>query len=86
MEKTADELFEELGYEKSEDKYNINYIKIYSFINGDRVREQIRFCKLDKLVYIENFNYNTGVIFGKFLDMRTLQAIYKKCQELGLIK
>lgn len=34
-EKTADEMFEELGYEKKlEDKYNINYIKMYSFIRG----------------------------------------------------
>ena len=83
--KTADELLKELGYEKKlEDKYNINYIKMYSFINGDRVREQIRFCKLDKYVYIENFNYDTGVIFGKFLDIKELQAINKKCQELRL--
>ena len=85
-EKTADELFKELGYKKSEDKYNINYIKMYSFINGDRVREQIRFCKLDKYVYIENFNYNTGVMFGKFLDMKGLQAINKKVLELGWLK
>lgn len=84
-EKTADELLKELGYEKKlEDKYNINYIKMYSFINGDRVREQIRFCKLDKYVHIENFNYDTGVIFGKFLDIKELQAINKKCQELRL--
>lgn len=83
--KTADELLKELGYEKKlEDKYNINYIKMYSFINGDRVREQIRFCKLDKYVHIENFNYDTGVIFGKFLDIKELQAINKKCQELRL--
>lgn len=82
-EKMADEMFEELGYKKLEDKYNINYIKMYSFINGDRVREQIRFCKLDKYVHIENFNYNTKIIFGKFLDIKELQAINKKCQELG---
>lgn len=82
-EKTADELLKELGYEKKlEDKYNINYIKMYSFINGDRVREQIRFCKLDKYVHIENFNYDTGVIFGKFLDIKELQAINKKVEEL----
>lgn len=81
---TADEMFEELGYKNIEDKYNINYIKMYSFINGDRVREQIRFCKLDKYVHIENFNYDTGVIFGKFLDIKELQAINKKCQELRL--
>ena len=81
-EKTADKMFEKLGYKKSEDKHNINYIKMYSFINGNRVREQIRFCKLDKYVHIESFNYDTGVIFGKFLDMGELQAINKKVEEL----
>lgn len=30
--KTADEMFEELGYKQLEDKYNIDYIKMYSFI------------------------------------------------------
>ena len=84
-EKTAEVMFKELGYKNIEDKYNINYIKMYSFINGDRVREQIRFCKLDKYVHIENFNYDTGVIFGKFLDIKELQAINKKCMELGWI-
>ena len=84
--KTADKMFEELGYKKAEDKYNIDYNKIYSFTNGDRVREQIRFCKLDKYVHIENFNYDSGVIFGKFLDMGELQAINKKVLELGWLK
>jgi hypothetical protein len=82
--KTADEMFEELEYKKLEDKYNINYIKMYSFINGDRVREEIRFCKLDKYVHIENFNYDTGVIFGKFLDIKELQAINEKVKELRM--
>lgn len=84
--KIADKMFEELGYKKVEDKYNIDYNKIYSFTNGDRVREQIRFCKLDKYVHIENFNYDSGVIFGKFLDMGELQAINKKVLELGWLK
>lgn len=85
-EKTADKMFEKLGYKKSEDKHNINYIKMYSFINGNRVREQIRFCKLDKYVHIESFNYDTGVIFGKFLDMGELQAINKKVEELRMAR
>ena len=83
-EEKADEMFEELGYKKLEDNYNINYIKMYSFINGDRVREQIRFCKLDKYVHIESFNYDTVVIFGKFLDMQELQAINEKVKELRM--
>ena len=79
----ADEMFKELGYKNIEDNYNINYIKTYSFINGDRVREQIRFCKLDKYVHIESFNYDTEVIFGKFLDIKELQAINEKVKELS---
>lgn len=82
--KTADKMFEELGYKKIEDEHNINYIKMYSFINRNRVREQIRFCKLDKYVHIESFNYDTVVIFGKFLDMQELQAINEKVKELRM--
>ena len=79
----ADKLFEELGYEKIEDKYNIDFNKIYQFTNGDKIREQIKFCKLDKYIHIENYNFNIGITFGKFLNMQELQAINKKCKELG---
>ena len=84
MEKTADEMFEELRYEKIEDKYNIDFNKRYSFTNGDKIQEQIRFCKLDKYICIKNFNFNSGISFGKFLDMQELKAIYKKCEELRM--
>lgn len=80
----ADKLFEELGYKKIEDKYNIDFNKIYQFTNGDKVREQIRFCKLDRYIHIENYNFNTGITFGKFLGMQELQAINKKVKELRL--
>lgn len=83
-EKTADELFKELGYKKLEDKYNIDYNKIYSFTNGDKIKEQIRFCKLDEYIHIENYNFDDGITFGKFLDTKELQAINKKCKELRL--
>lgn len=83
-EKTADELFKELGYKKVEDKYNIDYNKIYSFTNGDKIKEQIRFCKLDKYIHTENYNFDDGITFGKFLDTKELQAINKKCKELRL--
>ena len=38
----ADKLFEELGYKRIEDKYNIDFIKIYNFTNGDKIQEKIR--------------------------------------------
>lgn len=82
----ADKLFEELGYKKIEDKYNIDFNKRYNFINGDKIQEQIRFCKLDKYIHIENFNFNIGICSGKFLDMQELKAINLKCKELGWIE
>lgn len=82
--KTADKMFEELGYKKIEDEYNINYIKMYSLINGDRVREEIRFCNLDKYIHVENYNFDNGIIFGKYLDTKELQAINEKVKELRM--
>lgn len=81
----ADKLFEELGYKKIEDKHNIDFNKLYKFNNGDKINEKIRFCKLDKYVHIENYNYDSGITFGKYLDMQELKAIYKKSEELGWI-
>lgn len=85
MMSEADKMLDELGYKKIEDKYNIDFNKRYNFTNGDKIQEQIRFCKLDKYIHIENFNFNSGISFGKFLDMQELQAINKKCEELGWI-
>ena len=80
----ADRLFEYLRYEKIEDKYNIDFNKRYNFTNGDKIQEQIRFCKIDKYIHIENFNFNSGISFGKFLDMKELKAINMKVKELRL--
>lgn len=81
----ADKMFEELGYKKIEDKYNIDFNKLYKFNSGDKINEKIRFCKLDKYVHIENYNYDSGITFGKYLNMQELKAINKKCEELGWI-
>lgn len=82
----ADELFRQLGYKKVEDKYNIDFNKRYTFTHGDRIQEQIRFCKLDKYVHIENFSFNDGITFGKFLDSQELEAINLKMKELNWIR
>ena len=66
-EKTADEMFEELGYKKNfEDKYRANY-------ENDGFETIINFDKEYKDVRV----YNNG------FDMQELQAINKKVQELG---
>ena len=80
-EKTANEMFEELGYEKQVVYYNY---------------------EIDETIYERNFEYSTNVIFrhknktfkayygrnckGANIDMEILQAINKKCQELGWLK
>lgn len=81
----ADKLFEELGYKKVENRHNIDFNKIYNFTNGDKIKEQIRFCKLDKYVHLECYNYNDETAFARPLDMEELKAIYLKCRELGWI-
>lgn len=81
----ADKMFEELGYKKVEDRHNIDFNKIYNFTNGDKIKERIRFCKLDEEIYIESYNFNDEITFGKFLNMQELKAIQMKCDELGWI-
>lgn len=66
-EKTADEMFEELGYKKNfEDKYRANYENngFETIINFDKEYKDVRV-------------YNNG------FDMQELQAINKKVKELG---
>lgn len=67
-EKTADEMFEELGYELHyEDKYS------FSLFNREKGRF-ITFIKETKTLML-----------SANITMQELQAIYKKCQELGCI-
>ena len=74
-EKTADKMFKELGYKKVEglnDNYAIWYVnKNYIGIN------RIFFNILDRKLHFE-LNYD--------LSMQELQAINKKCEELGWIE
>lgn len=77
-EKTADEMFEELGYEKNEENdYFIEYKK-----QEDDCCKFIKFDLIDKS--FTNFYY---VVFNRqsYLLMKELQAINKKCKELGWI-
>ena len=72
--KTADEMFEELGYETSEKlKNGIVYLK-------EEEDEDI------EISFIDYDDYGKTVEVDKFsnlITMQELQAINKKCKELG---
>ena len=72
--KTADEMFEELGYETSEKlKNGIVYLK-------EEEDEDI------EISFIDYDDYGKTVEVDKFsnlITMQELQAINKKCRELG---
>lgn len=69
----ADELFKELGYEKSETRDTVMY-KYQDTILGDKFEFQIFFSKISKLVFIKG---KDGI------SMSELKAINEKVKELG---
>lgn len=73
--KTADEMMKELGYEKHSSKSNERF-DLYSPNNERLIR--IVFNLRTKRIAIHCDN--------DALDMQELQAINKKCQELGWVK
>lgn len=70
-EKTADEMFEQLGYKKLIGETT----EVYKL---SRANKNIYFSKLIKRIKIDG-EYD-------FIDMQELQAINKKCQELRLVR
>lgn len=70
--KTADEMMKELGYEKGSG-HNLGNGEKYIYYSGNY--NNINFYKKSKKININ----------GSF-SMQELQAINKKCQELGWIK
>lgn len=78
--KTADEMFEELGFKKVID--NDTEIK-YQYINrimGDRIEHTIQIAKIGKIIF-SYLNASNHQVIG--LGEKELQAVNKKCQELG---
>lgn len=75
-EKTADEMFEELGYEKIVE----SNIKILYEKEGHYWDKDINFDLDDKEVTVEMSSGESETI-----DMQELKAIYKKCEELRWI-
>lgn len=73
--KTADEMFFELGYEEQNERSEmIEYVK-----DDDNV---FYIDKIDK-TFDKSALYDT---MGDDITMQELQAIYKKCQEMGWIE
>ena len=78
-EKTADEMFEELGYKKLEENdYYMEYRK--------QRKDYSKFIKFDLMD--KSFTSFYYVVTDKqaYLSMQELQAINKKVEELGWIK
>lgn len=78
-EKAADEMFKDLGYKKVDTPTNFIY-------QNKKNNKEIRFYKIYKCVensLIEFEEYEGNSIF---FTMQELQAINKKCEELGWIK
>ena len=72
----SDEMLKNLGYEKvSDENYSFEYRKIL-----DEDLFEINFWKEDKTIS-KNHYRNTG-----YITIKELQAINKKCQELGWLK
>lgn len=78
--KTADEIFEELGYIKKEEK---NYVRYNNFGNT-YFGEIIDFDLKNKKFRLTNKTCHGNTHF-RYGNMQELQAIKKKCEELGWI-
>ena len=86
-EKTADEMFEELGFRKEmvEDTITgeeIKFVNQYRRFNGE-FDETISFNNSTKLMFYENLLFNKPSI--NIFEINLLKAIYKKCEELKWI-
>lgn len=66
----ADEMFEKLGYKKQEGLREINY-----------------YCGNNEIIFYKDFKWFSCSKQEEidFINMQELQAIYKKCEELGWI-
>ena len=78
-EKTADKMFEKLGYKKYDALQSCRYVRYCDIVNGEK--EYIIFSK-NKTV---RFQYLYTDV-SKSINMQELQAINKKVLELGWLK
>ena len=75
---TADKMFEKLGYKKYDALQSCRYVRYCDIVNGEK--EYIIFSKNQTV----RFQYLYTQV-SKSITMQELQAINKKCQELGWI-
>lgn len=80
----ADELFEELGYEKI-DSNKIKHIRYIRLINKT-TKENINFHKNFKKVEVYFYDIEDYEELIKPISMQELKAINLKCKELGWIE
>lgn len=71
-EKTADEMFDELGFSKSEIGKKVIYATVYICVEFD---------SSDEMIVITN-----KISIITFINKKILQAINKKCLELRLVR
>lgn len=76
-EKTADEMFKDLGYKKIVDTPT-NFI-----YQNKKNNKEIRFYKIYKCVEISLIEFDESEENSIFFTMQELQAINKKVEELG---
>lgn len=74
--KTADELFNELGYKKINTPTNLIY-------QNEKNNREIRFYKIYKCVEVSLIEFEEYEGNSIFFTMKELQAINKKVEELG---
>ena len=79
----ADEMFEELGYEKQEDKYRIEYSLKQNFTHFIVIK-RICFYKIERDIVIEQWNVTEAITISVNITMQELQAINEKVKELRL--
>ena len=78
----ADKMFEELGYEKQEDNYRIEYCIKQNFTQFVVIK-RICFYKIEKDICMEQWNVTEGMKISMNITMQELKAINKKVEELG---
>ncbi len=79
-EKSADEMFEELGFEKVIDNEKEVKYQYKNIIMGDKIEHTIQIAKIGKIIFSYRDDKNHQVMgFGK----KELKAINKKVEELG---
>lgn len=83
-EKTADEMFEELGFEKT-DSDKLKHIHFVTDIDAT-TRAFILFHKTYHKIETYIYDSRDKECMTKVISMQELQAINKKCKELRLVR